>query len=105
MLYHCCTSYERAVEIAHFGFDQSMPVRVMEHLPKEHAKAPDDSHTVVVLGVPWHFRLEDYPFADGSEQERLVPAQVLNLFERAVWSIKVDPWFPWSWSSDVCSAP
>ena len=86
VLFHCCMSYQRATEIARSGFDET-PIRVMEHLPEEHARAPDDSHAVVVMGVPWHFRLEDYPFADGSEQERLVPAQVLNLFERAVWSI------------------
>jgi len=39
------------------------------------------------MGVPRHFRLEDYPLADGSDEERLVPAQVPNLFERAVWSV------------------
>jgi hypothetical protein len=44
-------------------------------------------HRVVVLGVPWDFRLKDYPLADGSDHEHLVPASVLNLFQRAVWSV------------------
>jgi hypothetical protein len=81
-------SYERAKEIARLGFDQSGPVRVMESLPAELARAADDSHAVVVLGVPWDFRLQDYPLADGSDHhEHLVPASVLNMLERAVWSV------------------
>jgi len=43
-------------------------------------------NAVVVLGVPWDFRLEDYP-VDGATGERIVPVHVLNLFERAVWSV------------------
>ena len=48
--------------------------------------APNESHAVVVLGVPWDFRLVDYPL-DGATGEHIVPGQVLNLFERAVWSV------------------
>jgi hypothetical protein len=80
-------SYEHAKVIAQRGFDQSSPVRVTVHLSEEQARAPDDSHAVLVLGVPWDFRLEDYPLADDSDHEYLVPAKVLNLFERAVWSV------------------
>ena len=87
VLYHCCMSYERAKEIVRLGFDQSSPVRVMETLPTEQARAADDSHAVVVLGVPWDFRLQDYPLADGSDHEHLVPVHVLNMFERAIWSV------------------
>ena len=87
VLFHCCMSYQRATEIARSGVDET-PIPVMVHLPEEHARAPDDSHAVVVMGVPWHFRLEDYPLADGSDHhEHLVPANVLNMFERAVWSV------------------
>jgi hypothetical protein len=39
-----------------------------------------------VLGVPWNFRLLDYPL-DGATGKHIVPAHVLNLFERAVWSV------------------
>jgi hypothetical protein len=87
VLYHCCMSYERAKEIARIGFDQSGPVRVVETLPAEQARAADESHAVVVLAVPWDFRLQDYPLAEDSDHEHLVPADVLNMFERAVWSV------------------
>jgi len=46
-------------------------VRVGEHLSAEHAGAPDESHAVVVLGVPWDFRLVDYPL-DGATGEHIV---------------------------------
>ena len=86
VLYHCCTSLNRAREIALDGFPQRELVRVTEQLSTEQARAPDESHAVVVLGVPWDFRLVDYPL-DGATGEHIVPGQVLNLFERAVWSV------------------
>jgi len=86
VLYHCCISLDRAREIAREGFSAQQAVPVTEHLAEEHARAPDESHAVVVLGVSWEFRLKDYPL-DGSIGAHLVPAHVLNLFERAVWSV------------------
>ena len=86
VLYHCCTSLSRAREIARDGFSPRESVRVTEHLSGEHAIEPDASHAVVVLGAPWDFRLLDYPM-DGAHGEHIVPARVLNLFERAVWSV------------------
>ena len=86
VLYHCCVSLDRAREIAREGFPHRELVRVTEHLSKEHARAPDESHAVVVLGVPWDFRLVDYHM-DGATGEHIVPAHVLNPFERAVWSV------------------
>ena len=86
VLYHCCRSLDRAREIAREGFSSQEPVQVTEHLAREHARAPDESHAVVVLGVPWGFGLDDYP-VDESSGAYLVPANVLNLFERAVWSL------------------
>ena len=86
VLYHCCRSLERAREIAREGFSSQEPVQVTELLARENARAPDESHGVVVLGVPWGFDLDDYP-VDESTGAYLVPAHVLNLFERAVWSV------------------
>ena len=86
VLYHCCVSLERAREIARDGFSRQEPIHVTEHLSPEHARMPDESHAVVVLGVPWDFRIKDYPVNESSGAH-LVPAQVLNLFERAVWSV------------------
>ena len=86
VLYHCCRSLEHARMIAREGFSARETVRVAEHLSRTHARPPDESHAVVVLGVPWDFRLEDYPL-DGATGEHIVPAHVLNLFERAVWSV------------------
>ena len=86
VLYHCCGSLDRAREIAREGFSFREPVKVTENLAKEHARAPDESHAVVVLGTPWDFGLNDYP-VDESTGAHLVPAKVLNLFERAVWSV------------------
>lgn len=86
VLYHCCMSLQRAREIAREGFSSSEPIPVTGHLASEHARALDESHGVVVLGVPWDFKLEHYP-VDGSTGAHLVPARVLNLFERAVWSV------------------
>jgi len=86
VVYHCCMSYECAKEIARSGFSPRDQVRVTEHLSEEQARTPDESHAVVALAVPWDFRLNDYP-RDSSTGEHLVPAHVLNLFERAVWSV------------------
>jgi len=86
VLYHCCGSLEHARMIAREGFSAPETVRMAEQLSPEHARPPDDFHAVVVLGVPWDFRLEDYP-VDGATGERIVPVHVLNLFERAVWSV------------------
>ena len=86
VLYHCCMSLDRARKIARHGFPGRESIRVFEHLAGEHAREPDESHAVVVLGVPWNVRLTDYPL-DGTTGEHIVPAHVLNLFERAVWSV------------------
>jgi len=89
VLYHCCVSYDRAKEIVQLGFDPSVFVRVTAHLPEDVARPPDDSHGVVVLAVARDFRLNDYPVVTGStdSEDRLVPGEVLNKFERAVWSV------------------
>jgi hypothetical protein len=79
-------SYECAKEIARSGFSPRDQVRVAEHLSEEQARTPDASHAVVVLAAPWDFRLKGYP-RDSFTEEHLVPAHVLNLFERAVWSV------------------
>ena len=89
VLYHCCTSLSRAREIARDGFPPRKSVLVAEHLSGEHARKADESHAVV-LGVPWEFWLLDYT-VDGTTGEHIVPARVLNLFERAVWSGDFDP--------------
>ena len=86
VLYHCCTSYEISTDIARSGFFPRDQVRVTEHLSEEQARTPDESHGVVVLAVPWDFRLNGYP-RDSATGEHLVPGHVLNLFERAVWSV------------------
>lgn len=86
VLYHCCRSPSLAREIARDGFPPRESVRVVENISGEHATQPDESHAVVLLGVPWDFRLLDYPL-EGTTGEHIVPARVLNLFERAVWSV------------------
>jgi len=86
VLYHCCVDLDLAGNIAREGFQPRDSVLVAEHLSDENARAPDESHAVVVLGVSWDFRLESYPL-DGATGEHIVPAHVLNPFERAVWSV------------------
>jgi hypothetical protein len=78
-------SLDNARTIAREGFSPQESVRVAEHLSAERARAPDESHGVVILAVPWNFRLKDYP-RDDLTGDYIVPARVLNLFERAVWS-------------------
>ena len=85
VLYHCCTSLAEAQAIERNGFGDQEVVRVTDRPPDVDGRDVDVLHEIVMLGVPFDFRLEEFPVADDATGERLVPALVLNQFPRAIW--------------------
>ena len=89
VLYHCCVSLGMARALELFGFKEGELIAVTEHPPVVNKNDPDESFAVVMLGAPFDFRLEQYPLhtSDKGKPERLVPATVLNSFERGIWPL------------------
>lgn len=89
VLYHCCVSLglARAYELVGFKDGELLPVT--EHPPLVDKNNPDEAFAVVMLSAPFDFRLENYPVYtnDKGKPERLVPAAVLNAFQRAIWPV------------------
>jgi hypothetical protein len=87
VLYHCCVSLGMARALELFGFKEGEVITVTEHPPLVDKDNPDEAFAVVMISAPFDFRLEDYPLQtnDKGEPEHLVPAAVLNAFQRGIW--------------------
>lgn len=89
VLYHCCVSLGIARALELFGFKEGELIPVTEHPPVVDKNDRDEAFAVVMLSAPFDFRLENYPLHtnDKGKPERLVPAAVLNTFQRAIWPV------------------
>ena len=87
VLYHCCVSLGLARALELVGFMEGELIAVTEHPPSIDKNDPEEAFAVVMLIPPFDFPLENYPLHTNGKgkQERLVPAAVLNLFQRAIW--------------------
>ena len=87
VLYHCCMSVRQAEALLQDGFDRDAFIPVIESSPYLNGGTAAESHAVVMLGLPFDFRLSDYQTRTNRQgiREYLVPALVLNQFQRAIW--------------------
>ena len=87
VLYHCCMSKRHAEALVRDGFEADAFVAVTESPPYLNKNNPAESHAVVMLGAPFDFNFADYRVQTNlhGATEYLVPASVLNQFQRAVW--------------------
>jgi hypothetical protein len=88
VLYHCCVGLQLAEQIAREGFPAGEPVGVTEHPPEKNHRDREE-FAVVMLSAPFNFRFENYPLQLDKKGKlvRLIPAAVLNQFQRAVWPV------------------
>ena len=89
VLYHCCVSLGMARALELVGFKDGEFIAVTDYPPVVNKNDPDQAFGVVMLSALSDFRLEDYPLCTNGkgQQERLVPAAVLNAFQRAIWPV------------------
>jgi hypothetical protein len=88
VLYHCCVGLQLAERIARDGFPVGERIVVTEH-PPEKDKSDPEEFAVVMLSAPSDFRFENYPLQLDKKGKlvRLIPAAVLNQFQRAIWPV------------------